>query len=86
MDWTELRRIGAVRRLFLTHGNLASVLGEAQINSPTTASEENEAVIDLYVALVTPALIGRNLLGNDTYVDKVKVRIGDAGHCVVGTR
>ena len=78
MDWTELRRIGAVRRLFLTHGNLASVLGEAQINSPTTASEENEAVIDLYVALVTPALIGRNLLGNDTYVDKVEVRIGDA--------
>ena len=59
LDWPALRAMGAVRRLSLTNGDLAAA-GASVAGGPS-----DMAYVNLYAALATPPLIGRNLIGSD---------------------
>jgi NosR/NirI family nitrous oxide reductase transcriptional regulator len=61
LDWSDLRDMGAVKRLSLRNGDIA---GHIASNAGAPA---DMIVAELYAALATPALIGRNLLGEETY-------------------
>jgi NosR/NirI family nitrite reductase transcriptional regulator len=67
-DWPALMAMGAIGRRTITRGEVANVR-EYQ------ASEANEIFIDFYAALLTPAMIGQNLLGQRTY-EQLTANIG----------
>ncbi|MBF0461660.1 MAG: regulatory protein NosR [Magnetococcales bacterium] len=65
-DWTTLLGEGSVRHLTLTHGEVDAAFQKMGIGSgaPYVQTFPAETLfIDLYVALVSPAAIGRPLLG-----------------------
>ena len=59
-SWDQLLSMGAIRRLTVTKG-------EAEARSGRLADEPSALFIDLYAALLTPAMIGQNLLGRQIY-------------------
>src|SRR4029078_1739971 len=67
-DWAQLGAAGAVSHLHLSYADLRdklSVRASAKVGDPQAAP--SDTFIDLYVALVTPAGIGINLLGETWY-------------------
>lgn len=64
-DWSALRADGAVAQLRLIGGDVARRLGGDAVPS------DDVLFIDLYTALVTPAGLGRNLLGDRAFADLV---------------
>lgn len=55
-SWTDLVTDRAIARRTLTRGEVAEALG-------TTSEAANTQFIELYAALISPAMIGQNLLG-----------------------
>lgn len=74
LDWESLRRSAAIRSLLLRNYHVASALEVLGTTLPLTLAEEQTVFAEIYVALATPALIGRNLLGDSFYTEKVKNR------------
>ena len=62
LDWNGLLRSESVARLTLSHRAV-----DERIGVPLEGVSPDGNFIDLYVALVSPALIGRNLLGERNY-------------------
>lgn len=56
-DWESLVRDGSVRHLTVTAGDVAARLGEE------AGAEPERVMLDIFLALVTPAAIGQNLFG-----------------------
>lgn len=65
LDWAALEDEGLTSRLLLTNGDIATALLERGRSPPTGPGFEDPLAtfVDLRVALATPAMIGRNLLG-----------------------
>ena len=74
LDWESLRRSAAIRSILLRNYHVASALEVLGTTFPLTLAEEQSVFAEIYVALATPALIGRNLLGDSFYTEKVKNR------------
>jgi NosR/NirI family nitrous oxide reductase transcriptional regulator len=71
-DWPALEAAGAIARLHLSYGDVRAKLAEnggARVRLGDPAAVPGDAFLDLYIALVTPAGIGINLLG-DTWYDQ----------------
>ena len=70
MDWAELNEAGLVSRLLLTNGDIARALVERGRPQPTGPGfdDPNATFVDLLVTLATPAMVGRNLLGEAHYL------------------
>jgi NosR/NirI family transcriptional regulator, nitrous oxide reductase regulator len=67
-DWPQLEATGAISHLHLTYGDVRDKLGargSRGLGDPTAAV--TDAFLDLYVALVSPAGIGINILGETWY-------------------
>ena len=69
-DWPSLAGMGAIARLRLTYGEVRAKFAESSegrvmIGDPSAAPDD--VLIDLFVALATPAGIGINLLGETWY-------------------
>src|SRR5499427_4624120 len=67
-DWAQLEATGAVSHLHLSYAELRdklSVRASAKVGDPQAAP--SDTFLDLYAALVTPAGIGINLLGETWY-------------------
>jgi NosR/NirI family nitrous oxide reductase transcriptional regulator len=67
-DWAQLEATGAVAHLHLAYGELRDKLSARaafKLGDPQAAP--SDAFLDLYAALVTPAGIGINLLGETWY-------------------
>jgi NosR/NirI family transcriptional regulator, nitrous oxide reductase regulator len=63
--WPELEASGAIGHLHLSYGDIRAKLpgkGAAKIGDPTAGP--SDAFLDFYIALVSPAAIGINLLGD----------------------
>lgn len=60
VSWRALVEEGAVRRLFVSRGEAARLLGKPD-------SEPDKPFIELWLALATPPPIGESLLGQRTY-------------------
>ena len=63
-SWPALVADGALRRLSLSRGEVARLLG-------TTDTEPDKAFIDLWMALATPPAIGESLLGQRSYESEI---------------
>lgn len=66
-DFAQLLGDGMVRRLSLTNGDVDAAFAKAGIGGPdayATPVDPAASFIDLHVALASPELIGRNLLGD----------------------
>ena len=81
LDWESLRRMGAIRRVLLKNDHVASALEAVGLTSLIAMDEEDVVFADIYVALATPALIGRNLLGELSYAEKLQKEPKD-GHFI----
>lgn len=68
-DWQALLGDGSVRRLSLTHGEVDEAFRKIGVGAEAHAAAHDPAgtFIDLHTALVTPEIIGRNLLGQAEY-------------------
>ncbi len=68
-DWPAMVADGAIGRLHLTHGKAARAFAEKSAAPPSGvhAGKEDETLLDLYMALVSPAGIGLNILGRTWY-------------------
>lgn len=72
-DWRQLTGNGAIRRINLTRGDVASGFKGQPTNgmvgdlTEPRAGEAGQPFIDLYYADITPPTIGRNLLGDGAY-------------------
>ncbi len=69
-SWTDLLGDGSVRRLSLTNGEVDEAfkkLGVTKEASYAAPTDPKDSFIDLYVAMVSPEIIGRNLLGDAGY-------------------
>jgi NosR/NirI family transcriptional regulator, nitrous oxide reductase regulator len=67
-DWAQLEATGAISRLHLSYAELRDKLSaraSAKVGDPQAAP--SDTFLDLYAALVTPAGIGINLLGETWY-------------------
>ena len=82
LDWESLRRMGAIRNVLLRNDHVASALEVVGKTSPIALDEADVVFADIYVALATPALIGRNLLGDSIYANKVQKQAKN-GHFVL---
>jgi NosR/NirI family nitrous oxide reductase transcriptional regulator len=69
MTWPELVEDGSLSRLSLTHGDIGRAFAEKNIAPPSTfrSWKEEEVFMEFYMALVTPAGIGINLLDQVWY-------------------
>jgi len=77
-DWAALEASGAVGHLHLTYGDVrAKIAARAAGTLGDPAATPEEAFLDLYVALVTPAGIGINLLGETWYAQYTTGRSAD---------
>lgn len=66
-DWASLLGDGSIRRLSLTNGDVDEAfkkMGVSTAPSYEAPTDPKDSFIDLYVALVSPEIIGRNLLGD----------------------
>lgn len=75
-SWKELLEEGAVRRLLLTNKHVDTAFQSMGVDAPQpfeAHGEPQETFIDLYVALVTPEIMGHNLLGEDEYKNLQKL-------------
>ncbi len=61
LSWSGLLAAGVVQQLTLTNGQVSERFGTPVAGSP------DDTYLDLYVALLTPAMAGRNLLGDLDY-------------------
>lgn len=69
-DWPALEAAGAIAHLHLSYGEVRARLRESGATKPVAgdrAAAPADAFLDLYVALLTPAGIGINLLGETWY-------------------
>ena len=69
-DWPALETGGAIAHLHLTYGEVRGKLAETgatKVALGASAAAPGDAFLDLYVALVTPAGIGINILGKTWY-------------------
>jgi NosR/NirI family nitrous oxide reductase transcriptional regulator len=67
-DWAQLEAAGAISHLHIGYGELRDKLtARAALKVGDPAAAPNDTFIDLYAALVTPAGIGINLLGETWY-------------------
>jgi len=69
-DWQTLLGDGSVRRLSLSQAQVDEAFRQNGVTSPDLYAEKvapDSQFIDLYVAEVTPEIIGRNLLGDAEY-------------------
>ncbi|MBE0482062.1 MAG: regulatory protein NosR [Bacterioplanes sp.] len=68
-NWAVLLGEGSIRRLLISKGQVdqAFVGTEGEYIDNASAEEIDETFIDLYVAHLNPATIGRTLLGDNTY-------------------
>jgi NosR/NirI family nitrous oxide reductase transcriptional regulator len=69
-DWPELEAAGAIGHLRVRYGDVIDKLGEtgaAKAARGTAAAAPDAVLIDFYVALLTPAGIGVNILGKTWY-------------------
>jgi len=69
-DWPELEAAGAIGHLRVFYSDVADKLGEAGAAKGTggdPAATPDAVLVDLYVALLTPAGIGVNILGKTWY-------------------
>ncbi len=69
-DWQTLLGDGSVRRLSLTEAQVDDAFRKNGVTGPDLYAAPvapESTFIDLYVTLVTPPVIGRNLLGEDVY-------------------
>jgi NosR/NirI family nitrous oxide reductase transcriptional regulator len=69
-DWPELEAAGAIGHLRVLYGDLADKLGEAgaaKDGGGSAVSAADSVLVDFYVALLTPAGIGVNILGKTWY-------------------
>ncbi len=69
-DWPTLEAAGAIGHLHLSYGEIRTKLKESGALKPVAgdpAAGPADPYLDLYVALVTPAGIGINLLGETWY-------------------
>ena len=67
-DWPQLEAMGAISHLHLSYATLRDKLGVSasrKLGDPSAAPEDG--FLDVYVALVSPAGIGINLLGETWY-------------------
>ena len=69
MTWPEMVEDGSLSRLSLTHGDIERAFAEKNIAPPSTfrSWKEEETFMEFYMALVTPAGIGINLLDKVWY-------------------
>jgi NosR/NirI family transcriptional regulator, nitrous oxide reductase regulator len=65
-DWPELETAGAIGHLRVSPGDVADKLGGASAAGGLKA-EPDAVLVDFYVALLTPAGIGLNILGKTWY-------------------
>src|SRR5712692_5594757 len=69
-DWPQLEAAGAIGHLRVLYSDVADKLGEAGAAKGTggdPAAAPDAVLVDLYVALLTPAGIGVNILGKTWY-------------------
>jgi NosR/NirI family nitrous oxide reductase transcriptional regulator len=67
-DWTQLEAVGAISHLHVGYGELRDKLtARAALKVGDPAAAPSDTFIDLYAALVTPAGIGINVLGETWY-------------------
>ena len=69
-DWATLEATGAIAHLHLTYKDVLAKLGEQGANQIVGADESagpEETFLDLYIALLTPAGIGINVLDKTWY-------------------
>lgn len=69
-DWAALLGDGSVRRLDLDHETVDAAFRKIGVSEPeafASPAEDSAPFIDLYASLVSPEIIGRNLLGDATY-------------------
>jgi|AGTN01.1.fsa_nt_gi Regulator of nitric oxide reductase transcription len=70
MSFQDLLGQGMVRRLSLSHGDVDAAFARMGVTAPdlyAAPADPASEFIDLNAALLTPELIGRNLLGDDEY-------------------
>ncbi len=91
-NWTQLVGNGAIRRLHLTRGQVATAFKGMPAplfpgpTSPSTPAESGATFIDLYYAMITPPTIGRNLLGDQGYAELLKhMRPGDQAIAIMAS-
>jgi NosR/NirI family transcriptional regulator, nitrous oxide reductase regulator len=65
-DWPDLEATGAIGHLRVRYGDVADTLGGASAAGSPKA-EPDAVLVDFYVALLTPAGIGLNILGKTWY-------------------
>ncbi|MDH5749075.1 MAG: hypothetical protein OEY85_07170, partial [Rhodospirillales bacterium] len=65
-DWAQLLADGDVKRLRIQNKDLSKFFRKQGV-TVSLAGDEDATFIDLYVTLATPATIGRNLLGENSY-------------------
>jgi len=68
-DWKQLLGNGAIRRLYLTRGEVDRAFRESAPETRPEADETtaNDTFIDLYYTYLNAPTIGRNLLGDEQY-------------------
>lgn len=65
-SWPDLRRAGLIARLRVSNGDVAAKFSRIGVADADTANPKN-LFVELFTALVTPAMVGRNLLGHIRY-------------------
>lgn len=73
-SWGDLLSEGAIAQRSITTGEIAKALG-------STAEDPNANFTDLYVALLTPAMIGQNLLGQRAY-ERMMAQLSLTGNAI----
>lgn len=73
--WPELIAMQAVSSRELRRGEVARLLGRAE-------AEPNASFIEMFAALVSPAMIGQNLLGAQEY-ERIMARLPLDGHAIM---
>ncbi|MGD9668966.1 MAG: 4Fe-4S binding protein [Hyphomicrobiaceae bacterium] len=73
--WGELLAEGAIARRSVSAGEVAQAVG-------SSAADANTNFIELYVALLTPAMIGQNLLGVRAY-ERQMAQLSLDGHAIL---
>lgn len=82
MSWLELVAAGLVSRLRLIAGDIDRALEERGRAPAQPSDQPGQTFVDLHVALATPAMVGRNLLGDARYLE-LKSRLAPEQHSLV---